>query len=151
MRLPCTCSPQALTACSQPPTLATPCSVPSPCRPLRLTGATQRCLNLGSYNYLGFAAQDPYCTPRVERTLDTLGWGACGARADGGTTPRHAELERLVADFLGKEDAITCGMGFATNSAFIPLLAGKGTLVVSDALNHSSIVAGVRGSGASSF
>jgi len=38
-------------------------------------------------------------------------------------------------------------MGFATNSAFIPLLAGKGTLVVSDALNHSSIVAGVRGSG----
>jgi hypothetical protein len=39
-------------------------------------------------------------------------------------------------------------MGFATNSAFIPLLAGKGTLVVSDALNHASIVAGVRGSGA---
>ena len=47
----------------------------------------------------------------------------------------------------GKEAAITCGMGFATNSAFIPLLAGKGTLLVSDALNHASIVAGVRGSG----
>lgn len=55
-------------------------------------------------------------------------------------------LSRLLAQ--GKEAAITCGMGFATNSAFIPLLAGKGTLIVSDALNHSSIVAGVRGSGA---
>lgn len=117
-------------------------------KPLKTTGATQKCLNLGSYNYLGFAAQDEYCTPRVEDALDRLGWASSSARTDAGTTPRHEELERLVADFLGKEDAITCGMGFATNSAFIPLLAGKGTLVVSDALNHSSIVAGVRGSGA---
>lgn len=117
-------------------------------KPLQVTGRTKRCLNLGSYNYLGFAAQDPYCTPRVEEALDQLGWASASARADAGTTPRHVELERLVAQFLGKEDAITCGMGFATNSAFIPLLAGKGTLVVSDALNHSSIVAGVRGSGA---
>lgn len=117
-------------------------------KPLRLTGSSQRCLNLGSYNYLGFAAQDEYCTPRVEAVLDSLGWAASAPRSDGGTTPRHAELERLVAEFLGKEAAITCGMGFATNSAFIPLLAGRGTLVVSDALNHSSIVAGVRGSGA---
>lgn len=117
-------------------------------KPLLLTGNAQRCLNLGSYNYLGFAAQDEYCTPRVEDVLDSLGWAGCSARADAGTTPRHEELERLIAEFLGKEAAITCGMGFATNSAFIPLLAGKGTLVVSDALNHSSIVAGVRGSGA---
>ncbi|KAL4857730.1 Long chain base biosynthesis protein 2a [Chlorella vulgaris] len=117
-------------------------------KPLQLTGGSQRCLNLGSYNYLGFAAQDPYCTPRVEGVLDQLGWASAAPRSDGGTTPRHAELERLVAEFLGKEAAITCGMGFATNSAFIPLLAGKGTLIVSDALNHASIVAGVRGAGA---
>ncbi|PSC70357.1 long chain base biosynthesis 2a [Micractinium conductrix] len=117
-------------------------------KPLQLTGETQRCLNLGSYNYLGFAAQDEYCTPRVEEVLDTLDWASCSARVDAGTTPRHAELESLVADFLGKEDAITCGMGFATNSAFIPLLSGKGTLLISDALNHASIVAGVRGAGA---
>jgi serine palmitoyltransferase len=117
-------------------------------KPLELTGQTQHCLNLGSYNYLGFAAQDPYCTPRVEDALDTLGWGGCGARADAATTPRHVELENAVASFLGKEAAITCGMGFATNSAFLPVLAGKGCLVISDALNHSSIVSGVRGSGA---
>ena len=82
-----------------------------PARPLELTGGVQTCLNLGSYNYLGFAAQDDYCTPRVERALDTLGWGACSSRADAGTTPVHRELESLVAEFLGKEDAITCGMG----------------------------------------
>jgi serine palmitoyltransferase len=47
-----------------------------------------------------------------------------------------------VAQFLGKEAAITFGMGFATNAAGIPALAGPGTLVLSDALNHTSIVAG---------
>ena len=54
----------------------------------------------------------------------------------------------MLAKFLGKEDAITYGMGFATNSVGIPALVGKGCLILSDALNHSSIVAGVRGSGA---
>ena len=53
-----------------------------------------------------------------------------------------------MASFLGKEAAITFGMGFATNSAIIPLLVSKGCLVISDALNHASIVAGARGSGA---
>ncbi|GAB4817159.1 hypothetical protein N2152v2_004205 [Parachlorella kessleri] len=117
-------------------------------KPLLLTGRRLRCLNLGSYNYLGFAAQDPYCTPRVKQALQESGVASCSSRTDAGTTARHVELERLVADFLGKEAAITCGMGFATNSAFLPLLAGKGCLIISDSLNHSSIVAGVRGSGA---
>ncbi len=54
----------------------------------------------------------------------------------------------MVAKYLGVEAAITYGMGFATNSATIPALVGKGDLVISDALNHSSIVAGVRTSGA---
>lgn len=117
-------------------------------KPLDVTGNSTRCLNLGSYNYLGFAAQDQYCTPRVESTLDTLGWSACCSRSTLGTTQRHLELEKEIAQFLGKETAITCGMGFATNSAFLPVLAGKGTLILSDSLNHASIVAGVRGSGA---
>ena len=65
-----------------------------------------------------------------------------------GTTKVHKELEKMVAEFVGKEDAITFGMGFATNSVGIPAIVGKGCLIISDALNHSSIVAGVRGSGA---
>jgi serine palmitoyltransferase len=65
-----------------------------------------------------------------------------------GTSAIHRELEQLVAEYIGQEDAITFGMGFATNAASIPAIAGPGTLVLSDALNHTSIVAGVKASGA---
>lgn len=61
----------------------------------------------------------------------------------------HVELEAAVARFLHKEDAVVIGMGYATNSTIIPVLCRKGDLIVSDALNHSSILRGVRGSGAS--
>ena len=68
---------------------------------------------------------------------------------DLGQTVVHEELEREVASFVGKPAALVFGMGFATNSLTLPvLMRGKGTLVISDALNHSSIVAGVRGSNA---
>ncbi|GFR41818.1 hypothetical protein Agub_g2590 [Astrephomene gubernaculifera] len=112
------------------------------------TGNTRHCLNLSSYNYLGFAASDPYCTPRVIDTIHELGVSNCSSRVHSGTTSVHVELEELVARFLGVEAAITYGMGFATNSSTIPSLVGKGCLVLSDALNHSSIVAGSRLSGA---
>ncbi|CAK0781260.1 hypothetical protein CVIRNUC_005327 [Coccomyxa viridis] len=115
---------------------------------LTLTGRIKKCLNLGSYNYLGFAASDEYCTPRVLDTMGSLGWAMCSSRADAGTTPVHLELERLVADFVGKEAALTFGMGFATNSVILPALVGKGCLLISDSLNHASIVTGARGSGA---
>jgi hypothetical protein len=61
----------------------------------------------------------------------------------------HDELEREVASFVGKEAALVFGMGFATNSLTLPvLMRGKDSLIISDSLNHASIVAGVRGSGA---
>jgi serine palmitoyltransferase len=65
-----------------------------------------------------------------------------------GTTSLHLELEKSVAAFVGKEQAVVFGMGYATNSAVIPVLAGKGCLIISDALNHASIVVGARASGA---
>ncbi|KAL2634977.1 hypothetical protein R1flu_006456 [Riccia fluitans] len=115
---------------------------------LHRTEKTRHCLNLGSYNYLGFAAQDEYCTPRVIETLDKFAISTCASRAEGGTTSVHEELEALIADFVGKPAALTYGMGFATNSTTLPSLMGKGCLIISDSLNHSSIVAGARGSGA---
>ncbi|KAK9796329.1 hypothetical protein WJX73_005593 [Symbiochloris irregularis] len=115
---------------------------------LELTGGQKDVLNLGSYNYLGFAARDDYCTPRVLDTLKECGWSTCASRTQAGSSPIHRQLERAIADFLGKEDAIVLGMGFATNSMILPALIGKGSLIISDALNHASIVAGVRGSGA---
>lgn len=60
----------------------------------------------------------------------------------------HQELETLTAKFLGVEDAIVFGMGFATNSLNIPSLISPGCLVVSDEKNHASIILGLRLSGA---
>ncbi len=51
---------------------------------LQLAGTTRRCLNLGSYNYLGFAAADEYCTPRVLDTMHRLGVSSCSSRAEAG-------------------------------------------------------------------
>mmetsp|Transcript_13963 Transcript_13963/g.16862 ORF Transcript_13963/g.16862 Transcript_13963/m.16862 type:complete len:487 (-) Transcript_13963:457-1917(-) len=113
---------------------------------LKCTGETRRCLNLGSYNYLGFGSYDSFCTPQVIKSLQDYGPSMCSGRLDAGTTAKHVELEEYVAKFLNKEAAMVCGMGFATNSCTLPALISKGTLVISDSLNHTSIVNGVRGS-----
>ncbi|KAK6794873.1 hypothetical protein RDI58_008326 [Solanum bulbocastanum] len=115
---------------------------------LKRTTKVSRCLNLGSYNYLGFAASDEYCTPRVIESLKRYSASTCSARVDGGTTSIHMELEECVANFVGKPAAIVTGMGYVTNSAILPVLIGKGGLIISDSLNHNSIVNGARGSGA---
>ncbi|KAL6325172.1 hypothetical protein AAG906_023017 [Vitis piasezkii] len=107
---------------------------------LKRTSNISRCLNLGSYNYLGFAASDEYCTPRVIESLKKFSPSTCSSRADGGTIMMHNELEKYVANFVGKPAAIVFGMGYVTNSAI--------RLIISDSLNHSSIVNGARGSGA---
>ncbi|CAA3017571.1 long chain base biosynthesis 2a [Olea europaea subsp. europaea] len=107
-----------------------------------------RCLNIGSYNYLGFAAADEYCTSRVIESMKRFSPSTCSTRVDGGTTILHTELEQRVASFVGKSAAVVFGMGYATNSAVLPALIGKGGLIISDSLNHNSIVNGARGTGA---
>jgi serine palmitoyltransferase len=74
--------------------------------------------------------------------------GICSPRQEFGTQKIHKDLEERLAKFLGVEDAITFGMGFATNSMNIPTLVGKGCLILSDELNHASLVLGARLSGA---
>ncbi|THG07426.1 hypothetical protein TEA_025539 [Camellia sinensis var. sinensis] len=115
---------------------------------LKRTTKISRCLNLGSYNYLGFAAADEYCTPRAIGALKRFSPSTCSSRVDGGTTTLHTKLEEYVASFVGKPAAIVFGMGYVTNSAILPVLVGKGGLIISDSLNHNSIVNGARGSGA---
>uniref|UniRef100_M1BIA8 Serine palmitoyltransferase long chain base subunit n=1 Tax=Solanum tuberosum TaxID=4113 RepID=M1BIA8_SOLTU len=112
------------------------------------TKNVSRCLNLGSYNYLGFAAFDEYCSPRTIECLKIFSASTCSTRVDGGTTTIHTELEEHVAKFVGKPAAIVFGMGYVTNSAVLPVLIGEGGLIISDSLNHNSIVNGARGSGA---
>lgn len=67
-----------------------------------LVGGTRRCLNLGSYNYLGFAAADEYCTPRVLDSLADWGVSTCSSRTEAGTSAIHRELEQLVAEYIGQ-------------------------------------------------
>ena len=116
---------------------------------MRLTGETQRVINLGSYNYLGFADDwKDTCRDDVVSAFDDFGASLCSSPMDGGTTVIHAELENLVSKFLGKEACCVFNMGYGTNASTIPALVGKGSLIVSDSLNHSSIVNGARASGA---
>ena len=76
------------------------------------------------------------------------GLSACSSVKEIGHRELHQELEQTVSDFLGVEDAITFGMGFATNALNIPRLIGKDCLVLSDEFNHASIIVGLRLSGA---
>ncbi|KAF5174917.1 8-amino-7-oxononanoate synthase [Thalictrum thalictroides] len=115
---------------------------------LKRTTEVNKCLNLGSYNYLGFAAADEYCTPRVIESLKKFSPSTCSTRVEAGSTVLHTELEECVAKFVGKAAALVFGMGYVSNSAIFPALIGKGGLIVSDALNHKSIVNGASGSGA---
>ncbi|KAF7726341.1 serine palmitoyltransferase component [Apophysomyces ossiformis] len=115
----------------------------------RLTGTTSNALNLASYNYLGFAQSSGPCADAVEAATARCGLASPSPRNEVGTTTIHTELEQLIARFMGKEDAMAVSMGFATNSTTIPALVSKGCLIISDELNHSSIVFGARLSGAS--
>eukprot|EP01147_Barroeca_monosierra_P002176 gene2175-5196_t len=114
----------------------------------RPTGEARSYINLGSYNYLGFAECTGPCAEAAISAINTFGVSACTSRVELGTSSLHTQLENQIASFVGKEDAIVFGMGFATNAANIPVIASKGCLLVSDELNHASLVLGARLSGA---
>lgn len=72
------------------------------------------------------------------------------SRRELGTSALHLEVERLTAEFMGVEDALVFGMGFATNTMNLPAIVSAGCLVLSDEKNHASIIAGLRLAGATS-
>mmetsp|Transcript_4121 Transcript_4121/g.8913 ORF Transcript_4121/g.8913 Transcript_4121/m.8913 type:complete len:519 (-) Transcript_4121:251-1807(-) len=116
---------------------------------MEITGETKHCLNLGSYNYLGFADDwDNTCGESVHASLDFYGPATCSSMADAGTMRVHRELEEEVARFVGKPAALVFNMGFNTNALTLPAIARPGSLIISDKLNHTSIVNGCRDSGA---
>jgi serine palmitoyltransferase len=104
---------------------------------------------LGSYNYLGFAENHGSVTDSVAEVIRSNGCATASSRMEGGNYKVTQELEERIARFVGKPAALVIGMGYATNSTSIPAIAGgKGTLIISDSLNHNSIVCGSRDSGA---
>jgi len=100
-----------------------------------------------SNNYLGLSNHPRLKAAAIE-AVETHGAGSGSVRPIAGTLDLHMELERRLAKFKGAEASLVYQTGFAANSGLIPQLAGKGDLIISDELNHGSIIDGVRLSGA---
>ncbi len=100
-------------------------------------------LNFCANNYLGLS-DDPAVVAAARRALETRGFGMSSVRFICGTQDIHKELEARVAAFLGMEDAILYTSCFDANGGLFETLLGEEDAVVSDALNHASIIDGVR-------
>ncbi|MGX1883045.1 8-amino-7-oxononanoate synthase [Streptomyces sp. NPDC055287] len=112
-------------------------------RTLRPRPAESTLLDLASNDYLGLTHR-PEVTSAAAESARRWGAGATGSRLVTGSTRLHAELERELADFCGFEAALVLSSGYAANLAALTALSGHGSLIVSDALNHASIVDGCR-------
>ncbi|MFH8764123.1 8-amino-7-oxononanoate synthase [Streptomyces althioticus] len=112
-------------------------------RTLRPRPADTPLLDLASNDYLGLA-RHPEVTEGAARAARTWGGGATGSRLVTGTTELHTELERELAEFCGFEAALVFSSGYAANLAAVTALAPHGSLVVSDAGNHASLIDGCR-------
>ena len=100
-------------------------------------------LDLASNDYLGMS-RDPSVIEASIEAVRTWGTGATGSRLVTGTTELHTQLEQELAAFTGAEAALVFATGYAANLAVITALGGAGTLVVSDAGNHASLIDGCR-------
>ncbi|TDT39151.1 8-amino-7-oxononanoate synthase [Streptomyces sp. BK208] len=112
-------------------------------RILRPRPAASPLLDLASNDYLGLA-RHPEVVEGAVRAARTWGGGATGSRLVTGTTALHTELERELAAFCGFEAALVFSSGYAANLAAVTALAPHGSLVVSDAGNHASLIDGCR-------
>lgn len=107
----------------------------------------QRALNFCSNNYLGLA-NHPRLVEAAKQAIDRYGVGPAAVRSIAGTMDLHVQLEKRFAKFKGVESAINFQSGFTANLATIPALVGKDDVIISDELNHASIIDGSRLSGA---
>jgi len=107
----------------------------------------QKVLNFCSNNYLGLA-NHPKMVAAVKKVVDEFGVGPGAVRSIAGTMEIHLELERRLAKFKGVDACISFQSGFTANLATIPCLVGKEDGILSDELNHASIIDGCRLSGA---
>ena len=100
-----------------------------------------------SYSYLGLVGH-PRINAAAIAAVERFGTGTHGVRSLAGTLTLHQELEETIAAFKGAEAAITFSSGYVTNLTVISTLVGRGDYVISDKLNHASIVDGCLMSGA---
>ena len=113
-------------------------------------GDRQHVLNLCANNYLGLA-NHPEVIAAAHKALDEFGYGMASVRFICGTQTIHKELEARISEFLGTEDTILYPSCFDANGGLFETLLGKDDAVISDALNHASIIDGIRLSKAQRF
>lgn len=100
-------------------------------------------LNFCANNYLGLSSH-PDVIQAAKEAIDTHGFGMSSVRFICGTQDIHKELERKIADFLGMEDAILYAAAFDANGGLFEPILGKEDAIISDTLNHASIIDGIR-------
>ena len=100
-------------------------------------------LNFCANNYLGFS-DHPEVVAASKEALDTWGFGMSSVRFICGTQTQHTQLERRLADFLQVDAAILYSSCFDANGGVFEVLCGEGDAIVSDELNHASIIDGIR-------
>jgi len=106
-------------------------------------GDSKPVLNLCANNYLGLA-EHPAVVKAAREALDRWGYGLSSVRFICGTQSIHKELEKKLSDFLGTEDTILYGSCFDANGGLFETLLGAEDAIISDELNHASIIDGIR-------
>jgi len=116
----------------------------------RITVGGREVLNLCANNYLGLAS-DPEVVQAAQAALDRWGYGLSSVRFICGTQAIHQDLEKAMTEFLGTEDTILYSSCFDANGGLFETLLGAEDAVLSDELNHASIIDGIRLSKAQRF
>ena len=117
---------------------------------VRTNGGSEHVLNLCANNYLGLA-NHPDVIAAAHKALDEFGYGMASVRFICGTQTIHKELEARISAFLGTEDTILYPSCFDANGGLFETILGPEDAVISDALNHASIIDGIRLSKAQRF
>ncbi len=110
---------------------------------VKSNGGVQHVLNLCANNYLGLA-NHPEVIAAAHKALDAYGYGMASVRFICGTQTLHKDLEKRISDFLQTEDTILYPSCFDANGGLFETILGPGDAVISDALNHASIIDGIR-------
>jgi len=118
-------------------------AIASPQKARIVTADGREVINLCANNYLGLAA-DEAVTQAAHDALDQYGFGMASVRFICGTQTIHRELEHRLSAFLGMEDTILYSSCFDANGGLFETLLGEEDAVISDALNHASIIDGIR-------
>jgi 8-amino-7-oxononanoate synthase len=109
----------------------------------RITVSGKSLLLMCSNDYLGLSGH-PALREAAAIAMERYGFGSGASRLISGTSALHVELESRIAAFKGAESALLFNSGYAANTGIIPAIAGEGDVILSDSLNHASIIDGCR-------